>query len=217
MSDHNPIEIPSGLVNRVKAILLTPKTEWPVIAAESSSIAALYTRYICILAAIPAIATFLRALVFGYGFLGITYRPSVTAAVAMGVQQYVVALISVAVFGLIVQYIVPHFGGVGDRVQAFKLAAYSATAGWLAGIFTLVPGLGFLMILGLYGIYLFYLGLGPLMQVPDDKRVVCMVVLFLAMIVAMMVLMAVTAPLGQLFGGGYPVPGPVGDGSITVG
>ncbi|MBB6123662.1 Yip1 family protein [Sphingobium subterraneum] len=217
MSDQSPIEIPPGFVNRVKAILTTPKTEWPVIAAESASIASLYTRYICILAAIPAVATFLRAIVFGYGFLGVTYRPSLAAALAMGVQQYVMALIGVAIIGLLVQYIVPQFGGAGDRVQAFKLAAYSGTAGWLAGIFTLIPGLGFLMILGLYGAYLFYLGLGPLMQVPEDKRIACVLVLFLAAVVAMMVLMAVAAPFAHMFGGGYPVPGVEGGGSITVG
>ena len=53
--------------------------------------------------------------------------------------------------------------------NALKLTAYSYTPAWLAGIFLLVPGLSFLMILGLYGLYLMWLGLPPLMQAPREK------------------------------------------------
>ena len=43
------------LIARVKGILLTPKTEWPVIAGESTTVADLYKGYIVWLAAIPPI------------------------------------------------------------------------------------------------------------------------------------------------------------------
>lgn len=36
------------LIARVKAILFTPKTEWPVIAGEPATIADLYKNYILI-------------------------------------------------------------------------------------------------------------------------------------------------------------------------
>ena len=49
----------SKLIDRVKAILLTPTTEWPVIAAEPETTSGLYTKYIMILAAIGPIAMFL--------------------------------------------------------------------------------------------------------------------------------------------------------------
>ena len=39
------------VIDRVKNILLTPKTEWPVIAAENTTVADLYKNYIVILAA----------------------------------------------------------------------------------------------------------------------------------------------------------------------
>ena len=47
------------LIARVKAILLTPKTEWPVIAGEPTTVADLYKGYIVWLAAIPPLAAFL--------------------------------------------------------------------------------------------------------------------------------------------------------------
>src|SRR5689334_23208252 len=38
------------LIARVKNVLLTPKTEWPVIAAEAETVQGLYTKYIIWLA-----------------------------------------------------------------------------------------------------------------------------------------------------------------------
>jgi len=50
------------IIARAKATLLTPKTEWPVIAAEPESVGHLYTSYVLIMAAIPAVALFLNGL-----------------------------------------------------------------------------------------------------------------------------------------------------------
>ena len=53
------------LVARAKAMLLTPKTEWPVVATEPTTVAELYKGYIVPLAAIPAIFGFLKMSVIG--------------------------------------------------------------------------------------------------------------------------------------------------------
>src|SRR5688572_31893314 len=50
----------SNLVTRVQNILLTPKTEWPVIAAEAETTSGLYTRYILILSALGPLAMFVK-------------------------------------------------------------------------------------------------------------------------------------------------------------
>ena len=55
----------SNLIGRVQNILLTPKTEWPVIAAEPETTAGLYTKYILILSAIGPIAMFLKSTLIG--------------------------------------------------------------------------------------------------------------------------------------------------------
>ena len=52
---------------------------------------------------------------------------------------------------------------------AFKLAVYSYTPFWLAGIFLLAPGLRFLVLAGFYGVYLLWTGLPLLMQTPGPK------------------------------------------------
>ena len=45
-----------ALVDRVKNILLTPRTEWSAIAGETATVQGLYTGYIMILAAIGPVA-----------------------------------------------------------------------------------------------------------------------------------------------------------------
>jgi hypothetical protein len=54
-----------SLVDRVKNIILRPTTEWPVIAAEPSSLGGLYTGYVAPLAAINPIALFIGLSIVG--------------------------------------------------------------------------------------------------------------------------------------------------------
>ncbi len=50
----------SKLIERARKVLLSPKNEWPVIAAEPATIKGLYTRYILVLAALPAVFGFIK-------------------------------------------------------------------------------------------------------------------------------------------------------------
>src|SRR5512145_1826438 len=75
----------SQLIERVKAVLLTPKTEWPVIAAEPATVAGLYTKYILIVSALGPIGMFLKNTLIGTTtFLG-TFRMGVGAGLSMAV------------------------------------------------------------------------------------------------------------------------------------
>ncbi len=162
-------EARAALIARVKAILLTPKEEWPRIAAEPATVGSLYSNYVIYLAAIPPLCMLIGSLVFGHGFAGITYRPSLFGALATALVEYGFQLGGVYVFARIIEALAPRFGGEKDRVSAFKLAAYSATASWLAGIFSLMPALAVLALLGLYSLYLLYTGVPVLMRVAADR------------------------------------------------
>jgi hypothetical protein len=162
------------LIARAKAILLTPKTEWPVIAAEPDTVGGLFASYIAILALVPALCGFLRMSVIGISmpFLG-SYRVGMGSGLSTAVLSYVLALVGVFVVSLIVNALAPTFGGQKDKVQALKAVAYSYTAGWVASVIGLVPGLGIIAALAglVYGLYLLYLGLPPTMKCPPDKAV----------------------------------------------
>jgi hypothetical protein len=108
--------------------------------------------------------------------------------------MFVLSLVAVYVIGLIIDALAPTFGGTRNPIQALKVAAYSSTASWLAGVFALLPGLRVLQILGLYSLYLLYLGLPVLMKAPQDKAVGYTAVVVIAAIV-------VTMLVGMVAGG----------------
>ncbi|MBV8803876.1 MAG: YIP1 family protein [Sinobacteraceae bacterium] len=160
------------IVARAKSTLLTPKTEWPVIAAEPATVAQLYSGYILIMAAIPAVVFFLSAAVIGIHvpFLGL-YRIGAGTALTSALTSYVLGLVGVYVVALIVDALAPSFDGQRNQIQALKTVAYAYTASWVASIVGIIPGLTLLAaIVGLiYGIYLLRLGLPFTMKCPDDK------------------------------------------------
>ena len=177
------------LVSRVKAILTTPKTEWPVIAAETTTVADLYKNYVVILAAIPAIAAFIGT--------GLT----------IAVLTYVMTLVGVYIIALVTDALAPTFGSVKDQMQALKTAAYSMTALWVASVFQIIPGLGGLVALvGLiYGLYLFYLALPFTMKTPADKAIPYTAVVTVGALVIMILLNFVAfrvAGVSSVAGGG---------------
>jgi hypothetical protein len=194
----------SGLIDRVKGILLKPKDEWALIDGESTSIADIYKSYVIPLAAIGPVATLIHSLVFGYGAFGITYRPSFMSAISTAIISYLATLVIVYLLALLIDFLAPKFDATPNRDKAFKLAAYSATAGWVAAIFNLIPGLGMLTILGLYSVYLLYVGLPIMMKVPEDKSIVYTAITIVSAAVAGFVLSMLMAPLMLLFGGGAP-------------
>jgi hypothetical protein len=184
-----------NLVERVKNILMMPAKEWEVIATESTTAAGLYTGYIMPLAAIGPIAQVIGYSVFGFRmpFGGSVYRVPIGSAITGAVVSYVLALVGVYLLALIIDALAPTFGGSKSPIQALKVAAYSSTAAWVSGIFVLVPGLRMLGILGLYSIYLLYLGLPVLMKAPKDKAVGYTVVVIIAAIVLFFLVGAVAA------------------------
>ncbi len=159
------------IIERVKNILSTPKTEWPVAAAEPATIGGLYAGYIAILAALPAIAGFIKGSLIGTSFLGVTVRSSIGAGIGQMVLGYALSLALAYVVALIIDALAPSFGGQKSMVQALKTVAYTWTAVWIAGIGAIVPWLSLLILLAgaIYSIYLLYLGLPHTMKCPQDK------------------------------------------------
>ena len=189
-----------NLVDRAKKILLQPKSEWAVIAAEPHTVQDLYTGYVMILAAIPAVAWFIGFSIIGMGMLGVSYRVPITSGVAHMVVSYILGLGWVYVLALIIDALAPNFGGEKNFINALKVSAFSPTAMWLAGLFAIIPALSILGILGLYSLYLLYTGLPPLMRVPEEKAVPYVVVVIIVGIVLAIIVGALA---------GLVVPSPV--------
>ena len=153
-----------SLVERVKAILLRPREEWRVIEGEPADLKTLYADYLCYLALIPAIAGFISTTFIGVETPKGSVKLSFPAGLFCAVYSYFLTLAIVYIAALVLDWLAPRFGGQRNFDNALKLSVYSNTPYCLAAIFQLVPPLSFLLILGVYGLYLFYLGAPILMK-----------------------------------------------------
>jgi hypothetical protein len=189
------------LVQRVQAILLKPKEEWVKIKAEPATVSGLFTSYAMILAAIPAAAQFIGHVVFGQRvpFVGL-YRWGVGRALAYAVLAYVFSLVTVYIFAFIINILAPNFSSTQNMTNATKLAVYSMTPSWVAGVLNIIPYLGILVLLaGLFGLYLLYLGFEtPMMETPKEKVLGYFVISIIVVIVLYLV-------FGLLLGAIYTV------------
>jgi hypothetical protein len=187
----------SGIIDRARSILLKPAETWNTIAAEPATARDLYRGYAVYLAAIPPLAGFIGGQVFGISLFGVTYHPPLIHALVSAVLQYVFALVGVYVLAMIIDALAPSFDGQKNRIQALKVAVYAYTASWVAGIFTLIPVLGLLAILGgLYSLYLLYLGLPKVMGAPQSKALGYTAVTVVVAIVISIVIGVVVGALG---------------------
>jgi hypothetical protein len=219
MSSSENIVTAPGLAVRAKNILMAPKAEWERIDSETTSTGALYAGYVAILAAIGPICSAVGAILFGYGAFGVSIRPSIGSVLTSSVVTYILSLVSVFVLGLIIDALAPRFGGQKSSSQALKLAAYSSTAPWVVGVFGLLPMMSPLSIIGLYSVYLLYLGLPRLMKAPADKALPYTAVVIVAGIVLAIVVGMVVTPLRMIGGGGSPMAGSDGtvNGTVKIG
>ena len=211
-----------SLIQRVQDILLKPKETWPIIAGEGGDTASIYTNYLIYLAAIPAIASFIGLSLIGAGGFGFSVRVPIMSGLVQMVVSFVLSLVMVFVLALIVDALAPTFNGTKSQLNALKLVAYGSTAGFVGGIFGLIPSLSILgLVAGLYSIYLIYTGVPVMMKCPPEKSGAYTAVVIVCGIVAAVILGAVSAVFmpsaGMRLGAGAGVGAMGGgDGNVTI-
>jgi hypothetical protein len=178
-----------NLVERVKGILLQSKSEWGAIEGEPGSAGYLFPNYVAIVAAIPAVCTFIGTSLIGLG----GYR--IGLGLARAIAVYVLSLIGVFVVAYIIDFLAGTFGARKSPDNAMRVSAYSPTAAWVAGVFNIIPALSFLGILGLYSLYLLYTGITGLMRPPSDKAVVYTIAVIVCAIIVWIVIFGLVALL----------------------
>ncbi|MFQ5627465.1 MAG: Yip1 family protein [bacterium] len=176
-----------NIIDRIKNILMTPRSEFPTLKAEATDIAGLYKQYLVYIAALPAIGTIIS---FG-AYWGFGYR------FKLAIISYIVTLASFYISAFIIDALAPSFNSTKNQVNALKLVGYASTPSMVGQFFNFLPGIGWLISLAgaIYSIYLFYLGLPVFMDTPQEKTVFYMVVAFIVSLVVYMVLGALLFPI----------------------
>ncbi|HEY0802321.1 MAG TPA: Yip1 family protein [Steroidobacteraceae bacterium] len=189
------------IITRAKSILLAPSAEWPVIAAETDTVAGLYVGYILALAALPALVRFVSLSLIGVSvpFLG-AYRVGIGAGLTAAALSYVLSLVGVYAVALIVEALAPTFSAEKNRLQALKTVAYAYTASWVLSLVGIIPGLAVLAGLAgaAYSLYLLKSGLPITMKCPPEKALGYTAV---TMIVAIVMAIVLNLVVGSMAGG----------------
>jgi hypothetical protein len=179
-----------NLIERVKSILITPKTEWDIIDGESATPQSLFMGYVLPLAVVSAVGPLLSGFLFP-GLYGLTFF-LMTAVVA-----FIATIVGYYISVYVIDLLAPSFGSEKDLNKSAQLVAYSSTPSYIAGLLSFIPFLGGLLKFAgwIYSIYIMYLGVGPIKKTPEDKKVIYLLVAFLVM---MGVTLIVSAILGAI-------------------
>jgi hypothetical protein len=194
-----------NLINRTKQILFNPKTEWLTIDNENDTNITVLTKYVLLLAAIPAVAAFIGYGIIGYSVLGYHFG-SISFGIKQAIIQYITMVGGVYATALVIYLLAENFGSQKNFDKAFSLVAFAYTPAFIGGIFHIHYSISFLAgLASLYSLFLLYWGLTPMMKTPDDKRTGYFVVSLLVMIAAFVILSLVLASL--IIGSAYSVRG----------
>ena len=186
-----------NIIDRVKNILLTPKTEWEVINGETATPISLLTSYVLPLAVVGSLGGILGFFVFG-GLAGAAF------AIGTAIIGLVVTAIAFVISSHIVDALAPSFESEKNLTKSAQLVAYSSTATAVAGLLSFIPIIGWLIALAGwgYGAYLMYLGIGSLKKTKEDKKIIYVIVIYVIWIAIFFILLAILgAILLSLFGG----------------
>jgi hypothetical protein len=184
-----------NLVERVKNILLQPKSEWAVIEREPGDAGYLFTSYVCIVSAIPPVCAFIGTSIIGFG----PFRVGIVSGLLHAIVVYVFGLVGVFVMAYIIDFLAGVFDGKKNLDNAMKVSAFAPTAAWICGVFSLIPVLAILGILGLYSLYLLHTGIAALMKPPEGKAIIYTIAVVVCLIVLWVVVFSI---VGALFGVG---------------
>ncbi len=183
---------------RAKAMVLSPASEWRRIEPESGDAGYLFANYAAFLAAIPPVCEFLRRGVFGWagGHLRHLHHHGFFSSLFGGIVHYLVTFVVLYAMAVVIDGLAPTFSAPKNPQNALKLAVYSMTPIWLAGVFALIPGLGFLRLLAvIYAVYVLWLGLPIVMKSPSDKTGPYTLAILVSAIILSIVVSAIVGPV----------------------
>ena len=172
-----------NIADRAKNMITSPKLEWEKIDAEDMDMKTVIMSYILPLAALSAICAFI-----GYAFVGVNYGfirvKGMNWGIYQGVTVFVSSILSVVISSYVVDMLAPSFASEKNLNKSAQLVGFSYTPVLIGGFLAIFPVLSLIGgLFGFYGIYLWYLGLGPLKGTPEDKKIVYMIISIVILIV----------------------------------
>jgi hypothetical protein len=194
----------AGVIVRAFRMVFAPTRTWAAIAAEPADAHGLFPRYVAPLAAMPAVCSVAGPLEFGFNIANVGVVMSPLGLILGALAGYALTFACLVAAAVMVDLIAGAFGGARNRARALELVSYAATASWIGGLAELYPSVGLAVgiLAAAYCLYVLYLGVTPMMQVPEERRLTAFAVMLL-------VVVALWSGRGMLMGSAAGLGGPL--------
>lgn len=188
------------VLKHIWGLFSNPENEWQAIRDDHCTIGKCYAFHVLILAAIPAVSSFIGTVYVGWQIGAgdaVTLVPG--NAFMMSMLFYIAMLVGVYSLGWMIHWMSGTYDAAQPLSQSVVLAAYTATPLFLIGIFMLYPILWLNLILGLpavaYTVYLLYTGVPVMMDISKEKGFLFSAAVLGVGLVALVALLIITVLL----------------------
>ena len=170
--------------SRIANIISSPEKEWQVIMSENPSRTSLIV-YALILSLIPFLSLFIK-----YAFIGTDGYPEGNPVVGLeyGLYYFLSLILLVYFLAWFVDFRATAFNSDKNFTRSLQLVVYSFTPYWVACLLFIfgVEKASIIQIIGLYSIYMIYMGLPSIKGTKSNRIVGYIINIAIAMIVLRM-------------------------------
>jgi hypothetical protein len=178
------------LYHRTKYFIINPGKAWEVVHREERPMKFVRGSFFMPLIILVTVSAFLGSMFF----INTTLKPmySVLAAITTFLFLY----LGVYASAFIVREIMRALDLGHDFLVAFKLVAYSMAPIFLSlTVSRLFESLLFINVLGLYGLYIFWIGMETMINPPDHKKLPMIIATVVSMLIILLLLQVILSKL----------------------
>jgi len=180
------------LYHRAKYFILNPGKAWEVVHREDRPMKFVRGSFFMPLIILVSLSAFLGSMFF----INTTLKP--TYSVLAAITTFLFLYLGVNASAFIVREIMRALDLGHDFLVAFKLVAYSMAPIFLSlTISRLFESLLFVNMLGIYGLYIFWIGMETIVKPPDHKKLPMMIATVVSMLIIFLLLQVILSKLTE--------------------
>jgi hypothetical protein len=180
------------LYHRTKYFIINPGKAWEVVHREERPMKFVRGSFFMPLIILVSVCSFLGSMFF----INTTLKPMYSVLVA--VNTFLFLYLGVYASAFIVREIMRALDLGHDLLIAFKLVAYSMAPIFLSlTISRLFESLLFINVLGLYGLYIFWIGMETMINPPDHKKLPMLIATVFSMLFIFLLLLIILSRLTE--------------------
>ena len=180
------------LYHRTKYFIINPGKAWEVVHREERPMRFVRGSFFMPLIILVSVSAFLGSMFF----INTTLKPMYSVLAA--VNTFLFLYLGVYGSAFVVREIMRAMDLGHDFLVAFKLVAYSMAPIFLSlTVSRLFESLLFINVLGLYGLYIFWIGMEVMVNPPDHKKLPMIIASVVSMLIIFFLLQIILSKLSQ--------------------